>query len=225
MELICAAFRDQRNLRTRSVSLVGVVVRRGDAKFLDGIERRGQYGGERVSARLVIHVHTVERNVALIAAGAVHGSISRVLVLVDVRAVPGVGDTRLQAEEVGHVAAFQRDLPDLIFVEGVSNRGVDEVQGGRFAADADVLGHRADFQLDVRRRRGIHEQLQPRLHVVRKSARRYGQGVSAGRYGENAKVALRSGRYGALKSGLRVGEHHGGVWDRAPAWVRDRALQ
>src|SRR5438270_9424310 len=225
MELICAAFRNQGNLCTRSVSLVGVVVRRGDAKFLDGIKRRGQYGGERVSARLVIYVHTVERDVALIAAGSVHGSVSCVLVLVDVRAIPGVGDTRLQAEKVGHVAVFQRDLPDLIFVEGVSNRGVDEVQGGRFAADADVLRHRADFQLDIRGRRGINEQLQPGLHVMRESARRYGQGVSARRYGQNAKIALRSGRYGALNGGLRVGEHHGGIWDRASTWVRDRSLQ
>src|SRR4029077_19781553 len=225
MELICAAFRDQRNLRTRSVSLVGVVVRRGDPKFLHGIERRRQYGGERVSARLVIHVHTVERDVALIAAGPGHDSISRVLTLVDVRAVPGVGDTRLQAEEVGHVAALQRDLPDLIFVEGVYNRGVDEVQSRRLAADADVLRHRADFQLDIRGCRGINEQLQPRLHVMRKSARRYGQGVSARRYGQNAKVALRSSRYGALNGGLRVGEHHGGIWDRASTWIRDRALQ
>src|SRR5207302_1646387 len=204
MELICAAFRNQGNLCTRSVSLVGVVVRRGDAKFLDGIKRGRQYGGERVSARLVIHVHTVERDVALIAAGSVHGSISCVLVLVDVRAVAGVGDTGLQAEKVGYVAPFQRDLPDLIFVEGVSNRGIDEVQGGRFAGDADVLRHRADFQLDVRGRRGINEQLQPRLHVMRKSARRYGHRVSARTYGRTAKVALRSGRYGALNGGLRV---------------------
>ena len=136
------------------------------------------------------------------------------------RVVQATEGVRPGLQRVHGVAA---DAHDLGFPAGVAL--LERVQGGRFAADADVLRHSADFQLDVRGRRGINEQLQPGLHVMRESARRYGQGVSARRYGQNAKVALRSGRYGALNGGLRVGEHHGGVWDRASAWVRDRALQ
>ena len=81
METVRAAFGDQSDLRSRAFSLVGVVVRRGDPEFLNRIKRRGQHGSKGIPVGLVIHVHAVESNVALVAARAVDRAVARVLIL------------------------------------------------------------------------------------------------------------------------------------------------
>src|SRR5262249_15071080 len=76
----CADLRHQVDLSARSISLSGVVVRSGDAKFLHRVQRRRQYRCKCVSARLIIDVDAAEGNVALVAAGTVYRAVTGVLV-------------------------------------------------------------------------------------------------------------------------------------------------
>ena len=86
-------------------SLIGVVVGGRNAEFLHGVQGHRQDGGEGVAA-LVVHGDTVDRDVSLIAAGAVHRSVPSVP-SGDVLTIVGIGDAGLHAEEVRDVAAFE----------------------------------------------------------------------------------------------------------------------
>src|SRR5260370_14815549 len=81
--LVGAALGAQRNLRSRSGPLVGIVVRSGDPKLLHRIECRRQDGSECVPGNLVIHIDAIKRDVALVTARAVDRSAARALTLVD----------------------------------------------------------------------------------------------------------------------------------------------
>ena len=124
MEVVRAAFGHQRDLRSRSLALIGVVVRRGHSEFLHGIHRNRKNGCKRISVGLVIHVHAVESCVALVAPRSVDRAIPCVVVLhhgvLQIRTVPRVNNAGLQAEQVRHIAALERNLFHLRFVERVS---------------------------------------------------------------------------------------------------------
>src|SRR5580704_18085236 len=121
MESICAALGHQSDLRARALPLVGAVVGGGYTKFLNGILRYRQHGGERVTVGLVVHVHAVQRDVALIAARAIYRSIPGILIFV-ADTITRVGHPRLQAEQVGDVAALKGELLHLYFVKRISDR-------------------------------------------------------------------------------------------------------
>ena len=125
---IGAALCDQRHLRPGALPLVGAVIRRGHSEFLNRVLSHRQHRRKRISVRLIVYVDAVEGDVALIAARAIHGSIARVLVLV-ADAIAGVGHSGLQTQQVRNVAALQRNLAHLFFVEGIADGGVHQVEG------------------------------------------------------------------------------------------------
>src|SRR5258707_1467549 len=105
MKGIRAALGHERHLRARALALVGAIVGGGHTKFLNGILRDRQNGSERVAVGLVVHVYAVQRDVALMAARAVHRSIARVLILVSTP-IARVGHAWLQAKHVRDVYAL-----------------------------------------------------------------------------------------------------------------------
>src|ERR1700674_2866512 len=87
VETVCPALGDQRHLGSRTGTLIGVVVGRCYPELLDRIKSGRQHRSKGIPVGLVVHVDTVERDVALIAARTIHGAIARVLVPVDIRTV------------------------------------------------------------------------------------------------------------------------------------------
>src|SRR5258708_39636322 len=73
VELVRPAFGHECYLRTGGTSGIRVGVARGDAKIGNGILRVAQHASECEAVVLVVDVDTVQRDVGLIAASAVHG--------------------------------------------------------------------------------------------------------------------------------------------------------
>ena len=119
MKTVGAGFCDQRHLRARRTAFVRPVVGRGHTKLLHGIQGDGQHGCEGVSINLVIHIDAVQGEIALVAAGSVYRAAARIVILIDVGAVACIGDAVLEAQQIGHVAAFQGQRLHLCFVKGV----------------------------------------------------------------------------------------------------------
>src|SRR5215472_4130453 len=118
MKSVGAGLCYERDLRSRGAPLVRPVIRRRDAKFLHGIQGNGQDRREGVAARLVIHVHSIESDVALVTACAVHGTVASIKIRIIVSTVPPVRDSCLEREQVRNVAPFQRKCLYLILIEG-----------------------------------------------------------------------------------------------------------
>ena len=59
VNFVTAALGEEGHLRAGGTSLIGASVGRGDAKFLNGVERRTQCSAKGKTAQLVVVVHTV----------------------------------------------------------------------------------------------------------------------------------------------------------------------
>ncbi len=127
MKIIGSALGNERHLRTGRAALVGIVVRCCYAKLLYGVQRHRQNGLEGVTAG-VIYRHSIQGDVALVAARAVDGPISRVNVGVDIGTVAGIEHASLETEQVGHVAPFHWKLFYLVLVECVAKRSIRRIQ-------------------------------------------------------------------------------------------------
>ena len=120
MKIVGAGLGYQRHLRPGGAPGISVGVGGRDPELLHRIEGHGQDGGEGIAVHLVVHIHAVEGHVGLVAARAVHRAAAGIHIAVDIRAVSSVGDTRLQAKQVGNVPAFQRKVLYLALVESVT---------------------------------------------------------------------------------------------------------
>ena len=94
MKILGAAFRDQSDLRSGALPLICSVIGCGNAEFLNGVLCDGQHGSKRVAVGLIVDVHSVKRDVALIAARSIDSAVARVLVRV-CNAVAGVSHSGL----------------------------------------------------------------------------------------------------------------------------------
>src|ERR1700740_1590562 len=119
MKSTCAALGHQRYLCAGTLPLVCSIIRRGDSEFLNRILSHRENRGKGVSIRLIVDVDVVEWDVTLIASGSIHRAVARVLILVT-DAIARVSHSGLQAEQVGNIPAFQRNLSHLCFVKGIS---------------------------------------------------------------------------------------------------------
>src|SRR5580765_7753357 len=189
MEIVASASGDQRNLRAGGPALVGIVVGSGYAEFLYGILRDGQYRGERVAFRIGVHVHTVQRDVALIAACTVHRAAARIVILVNVRTISGIRDTCLQREKFWNVAGFKRQFPHLAFAEGLAERSVRSVQCLRLRRNFYRLNVRPYLQRDIRGARCTDLQLNLVLLVFAESGLFNRQRVDSGSDGKEFVLA------------------------------------
>ncbi len=128
MELVGTGLGDKRDLTTRRAALVGAEAGDGGTEFLHGIKRHRQHGveaggGAGGSTLGIVDVDAIERDIVLVALGAGHFTGGR--------------HAGLQAEQVNDVARDERELADLKLSEGVTDRSIRGVDGGR-------LGHNVD---------------------------------------------------------------------------------
>src|SRR5205823_12852806 len=96
MKTVRATLSHDINFRARGTARIGSIVCCGNAKLLYGIGRHAENGRECIPPGLVIGVDTVQEDVALVAARTVHSTAAGVDILVDVRVVSKIGDTRLE---------------------------------------------------------------------------------------------------------------------------------
>src|SRR3954453_19872982 len=106
MKIVGATLCDESDLRSRGTPLVGVRVSGRHPKFLNGIQCDRQDRRECTPVYLVIHINTVESDVALVAASAIHGAATSIHISIHVSAIAGVGNARLQREQVRNVASL-----------------------------------------------------------------------------------------------------------------------
>jgi hypothetical protein len=137
-----AAFCYQRHLCPRALPLVRPIVCGRHSEFLNGVLRHWQYGRKCVTIRLIVHIDSVQCDITLIASRAIHCTIARILILVP-DAIAGICDPGLQAEQIGNVSAFQRNLTHLLFVKGIPDRSVDQIQSGGLRCDRHDFSGRA----------------------------------------------------------------------------------
>jgi hypothetical protein len=123
VKLVRSALGHERNLRSRTAATIRVGIAGGHAELLDGILRHAQDAGECITFVLVVYIDAIERDVGLVAAGAIHTAAARVVVTVT-GILTEEGHTRLQAQQLDHISAFERKHIDLALVEGIAERGV-----------------------------------------------------------------------------------------------------
>ena len=108
VEIVGATLRDERNLRARRTALVRIVAGGRHSEFLHGIDGNWQYRSECVAVHLIVRVHAVQRQVALVAARAVHRSAAGVHIPVDIASIAGVDNSGLQRQKLGYASSFER---------------------------------------------------------------------------------------------------------------------
>ena len=83
------------------------------AKFLYRVARRPQHAAERIAFVLIVIIQAVQRNVALVGARAIHRAAAAVGILLGARLIAEKDHARLQAEQIEHVIALERESLDL----------------------------------------------------------------------------------------------------------------
>src|SRR5256885_9401738 len=125
MEIVGAAFGYESDLTAGGASLIGIVPGGGDAKFLDGVERRAYRASEGGAADLVVVVHAVEGDVGLVAAASIDGAVARIHVVIDVGS--DECSAGLQAQHSRGITALEGQRQDLTRIKGVAERGVSGI--------------------------------------------------------------------------------------------------
>src|SRR5579859_3724190 len=172
-----------------------------------------------MSAR-VVHGDAVQRYVTLIAARTLFRSISRVNIRVDVSAISLIENASLQAEQIRHVAAFERKLLHLVFAERNAERSVSRVQGDGLRRDLHGLRGDADFKCGVYSGRRVHKQLDIFVLKVPKTGHRHGQRVGPRRQSKEFVLAGLSRLHFALDRLSRADERHASTDDRSTSFIR-----
>ena len=155
MKSVGAGFGDHGDLRARRASLVGISASGGDAELFNRVLGFAEHAGEGVATHLIVVVHAVEGDVALIGAAAVDRAGAAV--------VGGGGgqieDAGLEREQIGHVAGLAGQGLDLRVIGGVAERGVAGVQRLRGGGDVHRDGAGLHAQGEVDGGRLVYQQL------------------------------------------------------------------
>ena len=120
VEIVRAGLGNQRNLRAGGATLIGVRVRRNDAKLLQRIGRGAQDAGECFvrhyvkPALLLVIVNAVEQDVGLIGAPAID--------------ITGAGHARLQTEQADRISGVERQFLDAAVIKGIADGRVRRVE-------------------------------------------------------------------------------------------------
>src|SRR5262245_24204311 len=100
-------FGDQCYLSTGGTADVRTAVSRCGSKLLNGIERRAQNAGEGRAVLLIVHVHTVECDVALIAFAAVDRAAA---IIVTLARITKEGHARLNRKKTDDISGLEGKL-------------------------------------------------------------------------------------------------------------------
>ena len=221
-ELVTARLGDDRDLRARGAPHLRVGVCGDDAELLDGLGVEAEHGVRRrvgavardradLVGLLLVDVHTVERDVGLVGARA--------------RDVAGARDARLQRQQRGDVAGFERELRDLLRDEVVAERGVLPVEENlaRRGRDGDGLADGPDLKPDVHLARLGDEHAHVREDALLEAGRFGLDAVVAGLHQLEGVCPLGAGGCVARRVRLRVDERHGRADDDVALRVGDGA--
>ena len=154
---------------------------------------------------MIIHVNTIESDVALVAAGSVHRATAGVIISVYVGAIARVGHAVLQAEQIRYVPAFQRKRLHLGFAEGVTQAGVRSIDDCGFSLHFDDFGRGAHFQFHVQRCGSVDQQLDVLLFCFPKPRHLDRDLVDARLQLEKFVISGVSGRHRARETALGIG--------------------
>src|SRR5215472_565491 len=175
-------------------------------------------------AALVIHANAIERDVALVAARSIDRAASRVA-RAGVRAISGVGDTRLQGEQVRHIAALQGQLLYLVFAKRYAQRCIGGVKHLRLGGNFHGFGGGADLQFHIGGRWIVNQELQALLVKPAESLGFDGQLVRTRLQSNELIEARRAAGRGALERQFVAGQLNAGPTYYGPGRVGNRSVE
>ena len=76
--------------------MVGVRVTSRDPELLDGVQRDRQNRSECAPVHLIVDIHTIQGDIALVATSSIHSSTARINISIHIGAIPCVRNARLQ---------------------------------------------------------------------------------------------------------------------------------
>src|SRR5215472_16444328 len=206
MNIVCATLGDEGDLTSGGAAGVGSGIACGHAKFLKRIESGAQSAGKSKSLRLIVVVDAIERDVGLVAAGAIDRSATAIGSRTDMTTIACVRDACLQAEDAGRFAALEGEIGDLICVEGVSEAGVLSVDDRRGSSDLDDGFGSCYAHRDVQRRWSVDHQCDVAAHLLGETRRADCEFIARGRYLQELIDALVVSRRFTVEPRLRVGK-------------------
>ena len=163
MKGVGAALGDQRDLPAAGVARISIGVGGGHPEFLHRVGRRIQDTGKSVTIILVVDPYAVQGDIRLVAAHAIHRAAPRVRRLIRLGGSRQIRYSRLQAQEINHVAVGNGQLRDLVFFDRVAERRVGAIDERSLPFDRyqfryarnlkpnEYGGGRADRECDLRR--------------------------------------------------------------------------
>ena len=194
MQRVGAALGHQAHLSSGAARGIRVGVGGSDTELLHRIQRHAHDAGERFARLLVVVVHAVQGEVALIAAAAIDYAAPvrrHAYTAVDAIGIAYPGDTGLQREHLGYVSALERQLQNGLGAKRIAERGVHGVELSRLGADFNRLRYAAHFfKRHVYRGRRINEKTQILNRDVRKPFFFGAELVETGRHGAERISAL-----------------------------------
>ena len=224
MDAVGTALGHKCDLSGRRSAFIGPIIRGGDAELLHRIECDRQDGGEGIAV-LIVGRDAIDRDVALIAVGAVDGSASGIDVFVDALVIAGISYARLQAEQIRNVAALQRQLLDLILIKGVAQRCVRGVDGFRLRRDFHLAGDRPNLEFHRHRIRHVHQKFKAGPFVLREALFFRSQSVSARRQSHELILSRIIGVGCALQALSGIHQCDLGADDRCAAGIEHDSTQ
>ena len=225
MKGVGAALGDQRDLPAAGVARISIGVGGGDPEFLHRVGRRIQDTGKSVTIILVVDPYAVQGDIRLVAAHAIHRAAPRVGRLIRLGGSPQIRYSRLQAQEISHVAVGNGQLCDLVFFDGVAERRVGAIDERSLSFDRYQFRYARNLKFNVYGGRRLDDELDVRYRVARKTAGRRFQPIVARRHiqelVEPCPVAGRT----ALQSRCCVGQSDRRVGNDRARRIRHVAIQ
>ena len=203
MKRICAALGDKRNLRAGTSTGIGGAVGGGHPELLGRIERRAQYAGKFCAVQLIVVIHAVERDVALVRPSPAHRAAAAIDGVVFAR-ISEVENAGLKRKQRQGVAALHRKRLNHRVIHRVAQDRVRSVQGLSLAAY--IHRHRAG--LNRKRKingRWLIDQQFGLLNLISKTHGRAGDDVSCRR---NLREHVRSTTVRNSPEGRSIGRVH-----------------
>ena len=156
-------------------------------EFLNRIDRRTNCSREGRAQQLVVVIHTVQRDISLVASPPIERAVSRIhrdAVVWRSPVTVCVGherDAGLQAQDTRGVAAFKRQGQNLPRFKGIADRRVRRIDRRRRALrHSDRLVHGAKFEFDVYALRGSDQRFNLVGHRLPEPGRFHANDIRAG---------------------------------------------
>ena len=177
------------------------------------VRRHARKSGSKL---LIVHIHAVQRDVALIAFAAIDGTAA---IVVPLAGIAEKGDSGLDREQADYIARIKREFQNRTRSDRVANGGILRIHLHGFGAHGNALLHCAYLEVNVNRGGSAHQQANIAHHHLGKTGRASGDLVGARLHLRERIAALRIRGRRALLIRFGVFRHHFRPRNNGPRWI------